>query len=94
MATSDMREPAADRAHGLGKIDRLGGEIDPENTDQFAPTQEWCPVHLHGALVGFVIALPSGHEAITANWQDIGRYNTSQAAANALVARAGACCDG
>ena len=89
-----VREPAADKAHGLSKDDQLGGTIDLDATPQSTSTQDRRPVHVHSDLVGFVIVSPNGFEAITVGGLQLGRFNSSDAAARALANRAAkGCCD-
>lgn len=94
MHTPDTQEPAADKAHGLSNVDQLGGEIETNVSSHFSRTQERVPVHFRGMLVGFVIAVSAGFEAVTTGGIDLGRFNRPHAAAHALMAKAGARCDG
>lgn len=88
-------EKAAPGGTGRGfENDQLGGKIDWNDSLRYSGAQGHWSVTWDDVLAGFIVSAPRGYEAITTACAPLGRFNTAQAAANALLGRAGACCHG
>ena len=84
-------ERAAPAGPGDGSENRVFDGI--ETTARMIETQA-LPVCIGERFIGFLVSVPAGFEAGTVGGAQLGRFNTEQAAANALAARVGDCRDG